>query len=113
MAVIYLQKLLRGRVVQNMVCRVQPLALCFCFENRFRECVCAWFLRVNSLSHPAVLWNYTLELPFPLLLWIVHGQGHCVKDSKNPPAVCHSCNQDSVKLRSAFFGTAKYSNFLT
>lgn len=27
MAVIYLQKLLRGRVVQNMVCRVDPWPL--------------------------------------------------------------------------------------
>ncbi|XP_072820489.1 cilia- and flagella-associated protein 91 isoform X1 [Vicugna pacos] len=39
MAVIYLQKLLRGRVVQNMVCRVQPLALLVFFVNRFTECM--------------------------------------------------------------------------
>ena len=63
MAVIYLQKLLRGRVVQNMVCRVQPLALFFSFENRFTKHICAWFLGVNCLLHPAVLWNYALALP--------------------------------------------------
>lgn len=54
MAVIYIQKLLRGRAVQNMVCRVQLLALYF-FANKFIECIYAWFLGVNSNLLPAIL----------------------------------------------------------
>lgn len=68
MAVIYLQKLLRGRVIQNMVCRVQPLALFFSFENRSTECICAWFLGMNCPLNPDVLWHYILELPTHFLL---------------------------------------------
>lgn len=113
MAVIYLQKLLRGRVVQNTVCRVQPLVLCFSFENRFIESVCTRFLGVNSLLHPAVLWNCILLNYLPtafchsLSKWVAQCQG------EKGPACCLSQLYLRQSEISIFLRITKSSNFLT